>query len=152
MSESRQHEFLQTTSRLTDTAVLTMLQAAVGKAEDLGIRATIAVTDSSGRLLGYLKMTDSFLVSSELARKKAITAAGMATETVELEGLLASAPDRVLNGLTSTEDFTVVGGGVPLFRDQMLVGGIGVSGGSEDQDVECARVAAQAIQLLRNTK
>ena len=84
--------------------------------------------------------------------KKAITAAGMATETVELEGLLASAPDRVLNGLTSTEDFTVVGGGVPLFRDQMLVGGIGVSGGSEDQDVECARVAAQAIQLLRNTK
>tara|TARA_B100001540_G_scaffold56344_1_gene50932 strand:- start:1141 stop:1599 length:459 start_codon:yes stop_codon:yes gene_type:complete len=152
MSTLNGQDFVQSTSKMTEAAVLVLLQVAVTKAEELGIRATVAVSDASGGLLGFVKMTDSFLVSSELARKKACSAAGMGIDTVELEALLASGPPRVLSGLTASADFTVMGGGVPLFANGDLIGGIGVSGGSEEQDIDCARTAALATQLARESK
>lgn len=145
MTEHNDNQLVQTAYTLTDTAALALLQSAVGKAQELGVRITVSVVDPSGRPLAFIRMAGSFLVSSELARKKAITAAGMGLETVELENLLGSAPARVLDGLTRAEDFTVIGGGVPLVWENVVVGGIGVSGGSEEQDIECANAAAQLI-------
>ena len=43
----------------------------------------------------------------------------------------------------------MIGGGVPLYWDGVLVGGVGVSGGSEDEDIECAQAAAQVVNLAR---
>jgi uncharacterized protein GlcG (DUF336 family) len=151
MRNSGRNELIQPAYKLTETAALQMVQAAVNKAEALGIRATIAIVDSSGALLAFLKMTDSFLVSSELARKKAYSAVGMGAETANLEQELASSPSRVLDGLTKTQDFTVIGGGVPLYWDQTLIGGIGVSGGSEGQDVECARAGAASFATAESS-
>ena len=130
---------------LTEQASLSLLQAAINKAGELGIKATVSVVDASGRQLAFLKMAGSFLVSSELSQKKAITAAGMGLNTVDLENVLASAPARVLDGLNQAGDFTVIGGGVPLYWEGVLVGGIGVSGGSEDEDIECALSAAEVL-------
>ena len=130
---------------LTEQASLSLLQAAINKAGELGIKATVSIVDTSGRQLAFIKMAGSFLVSSELAQKKATTAAGMGVNTVDLENMLASAPARVLEGLTKAGDFTVIGGGVPLYWEGVLVGGIGVSGGSEDEDIECALSAAEVL-------
>lgn len=69
----------------------------------------------------------------------------MGLNTVDLDNVLASAPARVLEGLTKAGDFTVIGGGVPLYWKGVLVGGIGVSGGSEDEDIECALSAAGVL-------
>lgn len=149
MSDTNSKALVQPAFALTETAALGLLQAAVDKAGALGIKATIAVVDPSGRLLAFLKMAGSFLVSSELAQKKATTAAGMGVDTVKLENILGSAPSRVLEGLTKAGDFTVIGGGVPLYWDGVLVGGVGVSGGSEDEDIECAQAAAQVVNLAR---
>ncbi len=151
MDNNQELTLVQPSFSLTEQASLSLLQAAINKAGELGIKATVSVVDASGRQLAFLKMAGSFLVSSELARKKAITAAGMGLNTVDLENVLASAPARVLDGLNQAGDFTVIGGGVPLYRDGVLVGGIGVSGGSEDEDIECARSAAQAIDLARES-
>lgn len=147
MNDNQEFTFVQPSFSLTEHASLSLLQAAIDKASELGIKATVSVVDTSGRQLALIKMTGSFLVSSELAQKKAITAAGMGLNTVDLENVLASAPARVLDGLNQAGDFTVIGGGVPLYWDGVLVGGIGVSGGSEDGDIECARFAAQTTGL-----
>ena len=151
MNDNQQFTLVQPSFSLTEQASLSLLQAAVNKASGLGIKATVSVVDASGRQLAFLKMAGSFLVSSELSQKKAITAAGMGLNTVDLENVLASAPARVLDGLNQAGDFTMIGGGVPLYRDGVLVGGIGVSGGSEDEDIECARFAAQAIDLAKES-
>ncbi|MDY6841942.1 MAG: heme-binding protein [Pseudomonadota bacterium] len=145
MADGNQKPLVQSGLLLTEAAGLHLLEVAVAKAEELGIKATVAVVDPSGRLLAFVKMAGSFLVSSELARKKAVTAAGMGMDTVELETVLNAEPPRVLSGLTRSENFTVIGGGVPLVRDNHIVGGIGVSGGSEEQDIECAQAAARLI-------
>lgn len=145
MSNNDAKPFIQSSFALTETATLKLLQAAVEKADKLGMKATVAVVDQSGRLLAFVRMAGSFLVSSELAQKKACTAAGMGVESAELESMLKSAQPRVLEGLTKAGEFTVIGGGVPLYWNQVLVGGIGVSGGSEEQDIECAKAAAQSI-------
>ncbi|HLV77331.1 MAG TPA: heme-binding protein [Marinobacter sp.] len=149
MSDTDNKALVQPTLALTHAAALSLLQSAVSKAEALGINATIAVVDTSGVLLAFVKMTGSFLVSAEMARKKAWTAAGMGVDTVELEAQLGTAPARVLDGLTQADGFTVVGGGIPLYADGVLVGGIGVSGGSEAQDIECALAAAKGNNLLK---
>lgn len=145
MDNNQQFTLVQPSFSLTEQASLSLLQAAVNKASGLGIKATVSIVDRSGRQLAFIKMAGSFLVSSELAQKKAITAAGMGVDSVDLENMLASAPARVLEGLTKAGDFTVIGGGVPLYWEGVLVGGIGVSGGSEDEDIECARFAAQVL-------
>lgn len=145
MSDSKDKTFVQPAFNLTENAALELLQAAISMAQELGIKVTVAVADPSGRLLAFVRMAGSFLVSSELAQKKATTAAGMGVDTVKLEEMLAAAPGRVLEGLTKAEDFTVIGGGVPLIWESVVVGGIGVSGGSEEQDIECAKMAAQLI-------
>jgi uncharacterized protein GlcG (DUF336 family) len=145
MDNNQELTLVQPSFSLTEQASLSLLQAAINKAGELGIKATVSVVDASGRQLAFLKMAGSFLVSSELSQKKAITAAGMGLNTVDLENVLASAPARVLDGLNQAGDFTMIGGGVPLYRDGVLVGGIGVSGGSEDEDIECAQFAAQVL-------
>ena len=151
MDNNQELTLVQPSFSLTEQTSLSLLQAAINKAGELGIKATVSVVDASGRQLAFLKMAGSFLVSSELSQKKAITAAGMGLNTVDLENVLASAPARVLDGLNQAGDFTMIGGGVPLYRDGVLVGGIGVSGGSEDEDIECARCAAQAIDLAKES-
>ncbi|KXO06393.1 GlcG/HbpS family heme-binding protein [Marinobacter excellens] len=145
MDNNQELTLAQPSFSLTEQASLSLLQAAINKAGELGIKATVSIVDTSGRQLAFIKMAGSFLVSSELAQKKATTAAGMGVNTVDLENMLASAPARVLEGLTKAGDFTVIGGGVPLYWKGFLVGGIGVSGGSEDEDIECARFAAQVL-------
>lgn len=145
MDNNQELTLAQPSFSLTEQASLSLLQAAINKAGELGIKATVSIVDTSGRQLAFIKMAGSFLVSSELAQKKATTAAGMGVNTVDLENMLASAPARVLDGLTKAGEFTVIGGGVPLYWEGVLVGGIGVSGGSEDEDIECALSAAEVL-------
>lgn len=70
MVDGNQKPLVQLGYMLTEVASLHLLEVAVGKAEELGIKATVAVVDPSGRLIAFVKMAGSFLVASELARKK----------------------------------------------------------------------------------
>lgn len=126
-------------------AAQTALDAAVLKAEELGILVNVAVADSGGNLAAFLRMPGAFLHSIEIAIDKAYTAAGFGFPTSAWSGALDSYSKAVREGLPRRPRLVAFGGGLPLRINGELLGAIGVSGGSEEQDELCARAGLTAI-------
>ncbi|OVZ55295.1 cobalamin adenosyltransferase [Pigmentiphaga sp. NML080357] len=135
------------TRALTLDAVRTALDAAVREASGQGIRVNVAVVDASGVLLGFLRMPGAFLHSADIAVDKAYTAAGFRLPTGAWDEALKGHSPAVRQGLPARPRFAGFGGGFPLVAEGELVGGIGVSGGSEEQDEACARAACAALGM-----
>lgn len=122
------------------------LQATVAHAKTLGIAINVAITDSGGVLAGFLRMPGAFLHSIDIAIDKAYTAASFGFPTSQWMSVLAN--DEALKvGLVERPRLVVFGGGLPIVDNGMRIGGIGVSGGSAEQDEECARAGLAAIGL-----
>jgi uncharacterized protein GlcG (DUF336 family) len=122
------------------------VQAAVAHAGALGIRINAAVTDSSGTLAAFLRMPGAFLHSVDIAIDKAYTAGGFGFATSQWGAILQN--DEALRlGMPHRPRLVVFGGGLPISENGQLIGGIGVSGGSAEQDEECARAGLRAIGL-----
>ncbi len=130
---------------ITHDAALRVLAAAVGQAQSIGIRVNVAVVDTAGRLAGFVRMPGAFLVSIDMACRKARSAAGLGIEPELAEQILAHEDRRVREGLMQHPDFSLIRGGLPLRIDGELIGAIGVSGGSESQDAACAQAGVAAI-------
>lgn len=145
MNSTNEKYFVQPHLKLTEAAVISLLDAAIAKADQLGFHAAVSVADPSGLLLGFLRMPGAFLVSSELSQRKARCAAGMGIEPQTAEMVLSREDHRVRDGLLRSDDFTLIRGGLPLYWEGVLVGGIGVSGGSESQDSDCVTSAIESI-------
>jgi len=126
-------------------AALRVIQAAVAKAEDLGIRVCVAVVDSAGTLAGFVRMPGAFLISGDIATKKAHSTAAIGVPAELVEQALAQEAPRVREGIVLA-GFSLIRGAAALRDGEMLIGAVGVSGGSESQDVECAQAAAAALQ------
>ena len=128
-------------------AAATAVAAAVRWAEEAGTRVNVAVVDSGGNLAAFLRMPGAFLQSIEIAIDKAYTAAGFGLPTgAWSEALMAHSP-AVRAGIPMRPRMVCFGGGLPLRHEDRLIGGIGVSGGSEEQDEACARAGVLAIGL-----
>lgn len=121
------------------------LAAAVRKADALGIKVNVAVADSGGNLAGFLRMPGAFLHSIDIAIDKAYTAAGFGLSTALWTEVLKDHSAGVRDGLPRRPRLVAFGGGLPIRVDGDLLGGIGVSGGSEEQDEQCARAGLAAI-------
>ncbi|MDP3874863.1 MAG: heme-binding protein [Methyloversatilis sp.] len=119
--------------------------AAVAQAESLGIRVDAALVDRSGNTLAFLRMPGAFLHSADLAVDKAYTAASFGFPTGDWMKVIGG-DERLKTGLSSRPRLVVLGGGLPLFDGDECVGGIGVSGGSEAQDEDCAQAALDALR------
>lgn len=131
---------------ITAEAAAAAVQAAVAHAASLGIRINVAVTDASGVLAGFLRMPGAFLHSVEIAIDKAYTAASFGFPTSQWMSILAQ--DEALRvGLAERPRLVIFGGGLPIREDGVLIGGIGVSGGSAEQDEACARAGLAALGL-----
>lgn len=126
-------------------AALRAIQAALVKAESLGIKVCVAVVDSSGTLAGFARMPGAFLISGDIAIKKAHAAASIGVPADLVEQALSQEAPRVREGIVQT-GFMMIHGGLPLRSGEALIGAIGVSGGSEAQDVECAQAGVAALQ------
>lgn len=118
------------------------LNAAVREAEALGIRVNVAVADSGGNLAGFLRMPGAFLHSIGIAIDKAYTAAGFGLSTGAWSEVLKTHSPAVQDGLLRTPRLVAFGGGLPMRVSGEL---LGVSGGSEEQDEQCARAGLLAI-------
>jgi glc operon protein GlcG len=125
-------------------AALRVIQAAVAKAESLGIRVCVAVVDSSGTLAGFVRMPGAFLISGELSQKKAHSTAAIGVPAELVDQALSQEAPRVREGIVLA-GFSLIRGGAALRDGETLIGAVGVSGGSESQDVECAQAAATAL-------
>lgn len=125
---------------LTHAASLDMLHAAVAKADEIGQPQCIVIVDKSGEVLASLRMTGAKFLSLRSATAKARTAASTGGESgaipAEVAPLIASATNGEVTGLA---------GGVPIYCDGILVGGIGVGSGSPDQDIAVAKAALAQI-------
>lgn len=132
--------------RLTSDAAATAVQAAVECGRGLGVAINVAVVDAGGNLLAFRRDDGAFLPSGRIARDKAWTAAGFGAPTGALYDALAPEP-AVLAGITGQPGVAAFPGGLPLRDQGDIVGAIGVSGASAQQDEACARAGAQAIGL-----
>lgn len=124
-----------------------LTRSAVERAHELQVPVVVSIVDAHGTETVTWRMPDALLVSSELAPKKAWTAVAMKTATHELAA--AVQPGAPLYGLESHMQGKVVtfGGGYALWRDGLLIGGLGISGGSVEQDMDIAQAAMAAINV-----
>jgi uncharacterized protein GlcG (DUF336 family) len=123
-----------------------MIEAAEKKAREIGQPMVIAIVDVGGNLVAMERMDNAFLVSIEIAKNKAYTAVGVQLATHELAG--PTQPGQSLYGLNTTDNCRIVifGGGFPIKdKNGTLIAGIGVSGGSVEQDMTCAEAGLAAF-------
>ncbi|MEB3100139.1 GlcG/HbpS family heme-binding protein [Ferviditalea candida] len=133
---------------LNEEIVKQMLQDALDHGTGIGIPISVAVTDAAGHLLGFSRHINAEIVSITLAQDKAFTAAVNRISTAELGKLCQ--PGAELYGLQNNLGgrMVIFGGGIPIRdREGMLIGAIGVSGGTCEQDIACGQFAiAKAIE------
>lgn len=116
----------------------------VQKSYEVGVPMVICITDFSGNITLLERMDDSLLVSIEIAMKKAYTAAALKAPTHELRD--ASLPTGELYGINNAEKIITFGGGFPLKINGEIVGAIGVSGGTVEQDMKVAQFGVKAFE------
>jgi uncharacterized protein GlcG (DUF336 family) len=118
-----------------------IISAGERKAIELGVPYNIAVADAGGGLVAHARMDGAWLGSVDIAINKAWTARAFDMSTEDLSHLTQSGQQGF--GLNTTNDSRVVifGGGIPIKRDGIVIGAVGASGGSVEQDVAVARAA-----------
>lgn len=134
--------------RLTNVGARSMLEAAIEKAGEFGIAATVAIVDAGGHMMLLERMDGGRFHTVHSSTTKAVTAAsnrrptttkgaqGQDLDTLHALGLsLAAGPDR----------WTAMAGGYPIFISGYCIGGIGVSGGDWQQDADISEAALTAI-------
>ena len=121
------------------------VQAAAARAAALGLRVNVAGVDCGGNLAAFLRMPGAPLHSIDIAIDKAYTAASFGLPTGAWTDALQQHSPAVRQGLPLRPRFVAFGGGLPLLEGGQRIGGIGVSGGSEQQDEACAQAGCQAL-------
>ena len=116
------------------------------KAKEMNIAAVFAVVNPEGNLIIEERMDNAILVSIEVAYKKAYTAAALKLNTEDLTALVQ--PGAMFYGLQSDPKYIVFGGGMLLKVDGKIVGAVGVSGGSAEQDIEIAKTCVEAFEAI----
>ncbi|WP_372603512.1 heme-binding protein [Actibacterium sp.] len=134
---------------LTAEAAFTAVKAAVEAGAEVGVAVNAAVTDAGGNLIAFLRADGAFLPSGKIAQDKAYTAAGFKLPSGALFDALKGEP-AVLTGITTQPRVAAFPGGLPIWDGPHLVGAIGVSGASAEQDDACARAGINAIGLGPN--
>lgn len=134
ISESLEREKLTLTKKITLNLKLAKeIAYCVEKAaETIGINVVTAVTDYSGRLICLEAMDNSFIASIRAAQDKAFTAVALKMPTHEA---LKESRGGSLDGYTNGNGILMLAGGNPIIYKGEIIGAVGVSGGTKDQDM-----------------
>jgi len=122
-----------------------IIEAAEVKATEIGQPMNIAVADAGGNLISHVRMDDAWLGSIDISIKKAYTSRAFNIATKDLA--THSQSGNQFFGIHASNDgkIMIFAGGIPLKIDGKVVGAIGVSGGSGDQDHAVAEAGAAAL-------
>ena len=128
-----------TIKRLSLDDAQQLIAGAKQKAEEIAVPMCIAVVDESGHLIAFERMDGGKSHSVTVAQDKAFTAGSARKGTHEYNA--ANVPGNLVFGIHTEVGgrISTVGGGLPVLVDGDCVGGIGVSSGSPQQDIECAQ-------------
>ena len=118
--------------------------AAYNYAEAKGWKMNVAVLDAGGGLLYFRRNPDAFLGSVDISINKAWTA----TQFGFPSRLFGEVVVKRAEGIQLTPRLIIFPGGLPIKAGEALIGGIGVSGATGDQDEECAQAGLDAVKDL----
>ncbi|GAF13011.1 hypothetical protein JCM19045_2228 [Bacillus sp. JCM 19045] len=120
-----------------------LIARAEEEAERIGVQMVITIVDDGGNLIASHRMDDAWLASIDIAENKAWTAVALKTKTADLAE--ATTPHSELFGLNTTNNGRIVvfGGGIPLENENGIIGAIGVSGSSVENDIRVAEAGAE---------
>lgn len=135
-----------TTSTISLAAAQALLATARTACGTRGFAATIAIVDAGGHLRAFERADTAPFLTVDVAIDKAWTAASFGMATHDWNAYMA---EPAVAPLAHHPRLMPVGGGVPLFADGQLIGGIGISGGSSLQDHDAAEEALRASGWLR---
>jgi uncharacterized protein GlcG (DUF336 family) len=122
-----------------------IIAAAEKRADEIGQPMNIAVVDAGGNLVAHVRQDGAWIGSVNISINKAWTSRAFDIETKALGE--NSQPTQQFYGIHATNGgkVAIFAGGVPLSRDGVVVGAVGVSGGSGDQDQTVAEAGAVAL-------
>lgn len=140
-------EYLQPTDDMTLYAARALASKVRKKAESMGVKAVVAITNKGANPVLVECSDNSFIASYDIALNKAYTVVALKMTTKELSKL--ASPDGSLYGIQFTNGGKIVifGGGEPLRnKNGQIIGGLGVSGGTEAQDTELAKYGREVFE------
>jgi uncharacterized protein GlcG (DUF336 family) len=141
-----------TIKRLDSDEAQILIEGAAAKAREIGVAMCIAVTDESGHLLRFERMNGGKISSISIAMDKAATGAIARHGTHVYNQLCVPGSPTFGIHITNGGHFSIIGGGLPVFVDGEIVGGIGVSSGTAEQDLICAEAAIQHFYAASGRK
>ncbi|MEV7882518.1 MULTISPECIES: GlcG/HbpS family heme-binding protein [Streptomyces] len=122
-----------------------VVAAGEAKADEIGSPSNIAVVDVGGNLVAHIRMDEAWIGSVDISTSKAFTSRAFDISTAELAA--NAGPGDQFFGINTSNNGRVMifAGGVPLRQGDRIVGAVGVSGGSGEQDQTVAEAAARAF-------
>jgi uncharacterized protein GlcG (DUF336 family) len=121
------------------------------KAAEIGVDMDVAVVDDGGHLLAFVRMDQARVTSIDIAINKAFTAACARRATHEYAKVAGAGGPAF--GIQSSNQgrFMIVGGGLPIFINGVIAGGVGCSSGTPEQDREVAQAGIDKFMATLQT-
>lgn len=125
----------------------TIAEATLGECHSKGFHTSAAVVDRAGQLLVLLRDENATATTADMARRKAFTARVFRSTTLEFQ---KRTMDPAYAAQRNVTDILALGGGVPIMIGKEIIGGVGSSGSSQEQDDACAKAGvAKVADLLK---
>jgi len=135
--------------KLTLNDARLVLEGAEARAKAIGVDMDIAVVDDGGHLLAFIRMDKARVTSIDVAISKAFTAACARRATHEYAAVAGAGGPAFGIHVSNQGRFMIVGGGLPIFINGVIAGGVGCSSGSPEQDREVAQAGIDhLLQVL----
>ncbi len=122
-----------------------LIAAGMDKAREIGQPMNVAVADAGGNLIAHVRMDGAWMGSIDISIKKAFTARAFDLATKDLAGNAQSGDQFFGIHASNGGRIMIFAGGIPVMKDGQVVGAVGVSGGSGDQDHAVAEAAVAAL-------
>lgn len=132
---------------LTDELCNKLCEAALKKSREIGIDISFAISDEHGLPRAFRRYGEALVLSITLVPGKAYTAAVTQCKTKDV-AVCAAEGEALMAIQTNDPKITLVAGGYPLFANGKIAGGIGVGGGTEEQDCEIAEYIVSVFEEL----
>ena len=121
-----------------------VVQATIAKAQELGIKVSVAVCDPGGRLIAFNRMDGTIWASVYGSQGKATASAGFGRDSADLQ---ERADHPTIKGIIGADGGRMIPGqgAVPIIRNGVVEGACGVGGGTGQEDEDCARAGVSVL-------
>jgi uncharacterized protein GlcG (DUF336 family) len=145
LSTSAAGQGLVTQRNLSLPMAKTIAEAALAACKAKGFSTAVAVVDRAGQVMVILRDEQATAQQADMARRKAYTARMFRTSTLEFQKRTS---DPVYAAQRDVADILALGGGVPIQAGTDIIGGVGSSGSSQENDDACAKAGVAAVAAL----